>query len=72
YRNKKPAGIRGRNPYHTRPTYACWLLSAGVNPSFIAARMGHQHAQMVYEIYGRWIEEMSGERINMLNEKLVL
>ncbi len=32
----KRAGIRRRNPYHTRHTFACWLLSAGANPSFIA------------------------------------
>ena len=29
----KRAGIRRRNPYHTRHTFACWLLSAGANPS---------------------------------------
>jgi integrase len=32
----KRAGIRRRNPYHTRHTFACWLLSAGANPSFAA------------------------------------
>lgn len=47
----KRAGIRRRNPYHTRHTFACWLLSAGANPSFIANQMGHETAQMVYEIY---------------------
>lgn len=29
----KRAGIRRRNPYHTRHTFACWLLSAGANPA---------------------------------------
>lgn len=32
----KRADIRRRNPYHTRHTYACWMLTAGANPSFIA------------------------------------
>ncbi|MCE9885162.1 site-specific integrase [Obesumbacterium proteus] len=68
----KLAGIRRRNPYHTRHTYACWLLSAGANPSFIASQMGHENAQMVYEIYGTWIEDMNNEQINMLNAKLAL
>lgn len=68
----KLAGIRRRNPYHTRHTFACWLLTAGANPSFIAAQMGHDNAQMVYEIYGKWIEEMNGEQVNMLNDRLAI
>ncbi len=43
----KRAGIRRRNPYHTRHTFACWLLTAGANPAFIASQMGHETAQMV-------------------------
>lgn len=68
----KRAGIRRRNPYHTRHTFACWLLSAGANPSFIANPMGHENAQMVYEIYATWIEEMNSEQVAMLNRKLAL
>jgi len=68
----KRAGIRRRNPYHTRHTFACWLLSAGANPSFIANQMGHDNAQMVYEIYATWIEEMNNEQVAMLNSTLVL
>lgn len=40
-------GIRRRAPYQTRHTYACWALSAGANPSFIASQLGHEDAQMV-------------------------
>ena len=68
----KRAGIRRRNPYHTRHTFACWLLSAGANPSFIANQMGHDNAQMVYEIYATWIEEMNNEQVAMPNSTLVL
>lgn len=68
----KRAGIRRRNPYHTRHTFACWLLSAGANPSVIADQMGHDNAQMVYEIYGKWIGEMNGEQVNMLNDRLAI
>lgn len=68
----KRAGIRRRNPYHTRHTYACWLLSAGANPSFIANQMGHENAQMMYEIYSAWIKELNGDRVEMLNAQLAL
>lgn len=66
----KRSGIRRRNPYHTRHTFACWLLSAGANPSFIADQMGHENAQMVYDVYGAWIEELNGDQVIMLNSKL--
>lgn len=66
----KRAGIRRRNPYHTRHTFACWLLSAGANPSFIANQMGHENAKMVYEVYSTWIEEMNGDQVSMLNARL--
>lgn len=68
----KRAGIRRRNPYHTRHTFACWLLPAGANLSFIANQMGHENAQMVYEIYATWIEEMNSEQVAMLNSTLAL
>ncbi|AKL12154.1 integrase [Phytobacter ursingii] len=47
-------------------------MSAGANPSFIANQMGHDNAQMVYEIYATWIEEMNNEQVAMLNSTLVL
>ena len=34
-------------------------ICAAANPSFIANQMGHVNAQMVYEIYATWIEEMN-------------
>lgn len=49
-RGTKLSGIRERNPYQSRHTYACWTLMAGANPSFIASQMGHEDARMVYEV----------------------
>ncbi|MFB5078298.1 tyrosine-type recombinase/integrase [Raoultella sp. C349492] len=64
--------MRRRNPYHTRHTFACWLLSAGANPSFIANQMGHGNAKMVSEVYSSWTEEMNGDRVSILNARLEL
>lgn len=36
----KKAGIRHRKAYETRLTFACWALSAGANPNFVANQMG--------------------------------
>lgn len=66
----KRAGIRRRKAYQSRHTYACWSLSAGANPSFIANQMGHASAQMVFNVYGAWMADSSAEQITMLNQKL--
>ncbi|POP44959.1 integrase [Superficieibacter electus] len=66
----KRAGIRHRKAYQSRHTYACWSLSAGANPSFIASQMGHASAQMVFDVYGAWMADSSAEQIAMLNHKL--
>lgn len=66
----KRAGIRHRKAYQSRHTYACWSLSAGANPSFIANQMGHASAQMVFNVYGAWMADNNAEQITMLNQKL--
>lgn len=69
-RGTKLSGIRERNPYQSRHTYACWTLMAGANPSFIASQMGHEDARMVYEVYSKWIGDMNQDQVNMLNHQM--
>ena len=51
------AGVRYRNPYQTRHTFASSLLSAGANPWHVAALMGHKTVDMIFKHYGRWIDQ---------------
>lgn len=62
------AGIRHRKAYESRHTYACWALSAGVNPSFIATQMGHTNAQMVFSVYGKWMNGQNDDQLAILNQ----
>ena len=64
------AGVRARHPYQSRHTYACWSLTAGANPSFIASQMGHENAKMVFEVYGKWIGEMNQNQVDIINQNL--
>ncbi|WP_438288144.1 tyrosine-type recombinase/integrase [Edwardsiella tarda] len=64
------AGLKHRKAYQSRHTYACWSLAAGANPSFIASQMGHANAQMVFNVYGAWMEDNNKEQVAMLNQKL--
>jgi integrase len=49
-------GMRYREPYQTRHTYASLQLMDGVNAVYIARQMGHANAQMLFKVYGRWID----------------
>lgn len=49
--------LRHRNLYQTRHTFASTLLSANVNPLYVAKQMGHKDTTMITRSYGRWIEQ---------------
>lgn len=66
----KRAGMRHRKAYQSRHTYACWSLAAGANPNYVAAQMGHANAQMVFQVYGSWMQENNTEQLALLNQKL--
>ncbi|EEC7638709.1 tyrosine-type recombinase/integrase, partial [Escherichia coli] len=66
----KRAGIRHRKSYQSRHTYACWSLTAGANPAFIANQMGHADAQMVFQVYGKWMSENNNAQVTLLNTQL--
>jgi len=66
-RTSKRAGIRHRRAYESRHTYACWSLGFGVNPNFVANQMGHASAQMVYNVYGKWMIDNNSNQLAILN-----
>lgn len=51
------AGVRYRNPYQCRHTFASALLTAGNNPWYVAEQLGHADVQLVYTTYGKFIKE---------------
>ncbi len=55
----RKAGVRYRNPYQTRHTYASMMLSAGENSLWVATQMGHKDTEMIIKHYGRWIPDKS-------------
>jgi Site-specific recombinase XerD len=60
----KTAGVRYRYPYQTRHTFASTLLSAGENPVWVAAMMGHKDWAMIIKVYGRWIPSIAPDAGN--------
>ena len=53
----KRAGVRYRNPYQVRHTFASALLTAGGNPWYVAEQLGHVDVQMVFQVYGKFIPQ---------------
>ncbi|MEP8600624.1 DUF3596 domain-containing protein [Enterobacter hormaechei] len=53
----RKAGIRYRNPYQTRHTFATRLISRGVNLFWLAGQMGHKGPEMLFRHYGRYLKE---------------
>ncbi len=69
----KALGMRFRNFYQTRHTFATLNLMAGATPMWVAKQLGHSSMQMVLTVYSRWIDgaDKSRERskIDELFEK---
>jgi integrase len=57
----KKAGIRYRNTYQTRHTYASMMLSQGENIMWVSKQLGHVDVEMVIKTYGRWIPDSSSQ-----------
>lgn len=55
----KKAGVRYRNTYQTRHTYASMMLSQGENIMWVSRQLGHVDVEMVIKTYGRWIPDSS-------------
>ncbi|HHR6052099.1 TPA: Arm DNA-binding domain-containing protein [Providencia alcalifaciens] len=56
----KKAGIRYRNPYQTRHTFATRHISQGANLFWLAGQMGHKGPEMLFRHYGGYLKEYDG------------
>lgn len=54
------AGVRYRNPYQTRHTFASKLLAEGEQEHLVAKLLGHSTVEMVRRHYGRYIKQADG------------
>ncbi|CTS07791.1 DUF3596 domain-containing protein [Escherichia coli] len=57
----KKAGVRYRNPYQTRHTFATRHISQGVNLFWLAGQMGHKGPEMLFRHYGSYLAAYDGK-----------
>ncbi len=53
---QKASGIIDKVPYSLRHSFAAWALTIRIDPNKLVRLMGHGSKQMVYEVYGDYIE----------------
>ncbi len=56
----KKAGVRYRNPYQTRHTFATRHISQGANLFWLAGQMGHKGPEMLFRHYGSYLKDYDG------------
>lgn len=56
----RKAGVRYRNPYQTRHTFASTLLMNGEPELLVARLLGHTTVEMVRRSYGKYIRQPNG------------
>jgi len=61
------AGIPYVTSYSARHSFAAWSLIIGVNPLRLVSLMGHASKQMVYEVYGNYVEGLEDDAEEMLD-----
>lgn len=55
------AGVRYRNPYQTRHTYASMMISKGELLMWLSQQMGHADAQVTLKRYARWMPDANAK-----------
>jgi integrase len=60
------AGVTYRKPYTTRHTIAAWALAIRTDQNRLVSLMGHASKQMIYEVYGRYVEGLEKYRLRIL------
>ena len=55
----RKAGLRIRNPYQSRHSFASNALAAGEAPSWVQKMLGHSTPSMLFEVYARWIPNLT-------------
>lgn len=55
----KRLGLEKRRPYQSRHTAATLWLASGESPEWIAKQMGHSNTQMLFQVYSRFVPNLT-------------
>lgn len=66
----KRAGIRHRESYQLRHTYASLCLQQGCTPGWVADALGHANMQTTFRYYARFIKSAASENVRLMEKFL--
>lgn len=64
---QRASGITDKVPYSLRHSFAAWSLTIGTDMNKLVQLMGHGSKQMVYEVYGDYIEGLEEDKDQILS-----
>lgn len=64
---QQASGITNKVPYSLRHSFAAWALTIGTDMNKLVRLMGHGSKQMVYEVYGDYIEGLEEDYEKILD-----
>jgi integrase len=69
--NKSDDGIKleGHSPYDLRHTFASLQLSAGADPAYVSAQMGHANTEITLTVYTKWVRTEGRRFVDLLAER---
>ncbi|MDR9829875.1 site-specific integrase, partial [Vibrio sp. FNV 38] len=67
----KKSGVKYRNQYQLRHTYASWMIThADVNIHYLAQQMGHTDITMIIKVYAKWLHMSNKKESDRAWDKL--
>ena len=64
---RRKSGITDKVPYSLRHSFAAWSLTLRIDPNRLVRLMGHGSKQMIYEVYGDYIEGLEQDHDKILH-----
>jgi len=64
---RRKSGITDKVPYSLRHSFAAWALTLRIDPNKLVRLMGHGSKQMIYEVYGDYIEGLEEDYQDILH-----
>lgn len=64
---RRASGIADKVPYSLRHSFAAWALTLRIDPNKLVRLMGHGSKQMIYEVYGDYIEGLEEDHDQILH-----
>lgn len=68
-KSKDGTKLEGHSPYDLRHTFASLQLSAGADPAYVSAQMGHANTEITLTVYTKWVRTEGRRFVDLLDQR---